>query len=234
MLNLAHRGASAYAPENTRAAFDLALEMKAPAIETDIQLTADEQLVIFHDTTVNRTSNGKGPVADQTLNELRALDIGSWKDPKFKGERILTLQEFLDAYASRVHLALEIKDPRATSRIIRTLVDRGMKENFSVTSFYWGALLDAKASAPHLTCGYLTSHFDTDVIERVARRGFGEICPPIDKLTRALVELSHQRGLVVRAWGFYKKEMLEPLFASGADGATCDWPDWIPGYSAAR
>jgi glycerophosphoryl diester phosphodiesterase len=234
MLNIAHRGASAYAPENTRASFDLAIEMKAPALETDIQITADEQLVIVHDATVNRTSNGKGPVADFTLPELRALDFGSWKDPKFAGERILTFTELLDRYAGRMKLALEIKDPRATSRIVRTLVDRGLNDGISITSFYWGALLDAHAIAPQLEYGYLTSHFDADMIERIARRGFRQICPPVDRLTSELVDAAHRRGLMVRAWGLKDRALVENLFKTGADGATCDWPDWIPSYEASR
>ncbi|HYF50378.1 MAG TPA: glycerophosphodiester phosphodiesterase family protein [Planctomycetota bacterium] len=234
MLNIAHRGASGYAPENTRAAFDLAIQMKAPAIETDIQITADEQLVIFHDSHVNRTSDGQGPVADYTLEELRKLDIGKWKDAKFAGERILTFPELLDAYGKRVILALEIKDPRATSRMVRTLLDRDMKDGFSITSFYWGALLDAQAIAPHFEYGYLTNHFDPDMIERIARRGFRQICPPLDKLTPELVEAAHKRGLMVRAWWFKEKSHLERLLSSGADGVTCDWPDWIPQYVASR
>ena len=92
MRCIGHRGASGYAPENTRAAFARAIAMGADAIETDVQLTADGQLVLFHDATVERTSDGRGPLADYTLAELRALDLGGWFAPEFAGERELALR----------------------------------------------------------------------------------------------------------------------------------------------
>mgnify|MGYP001137683610 CR=1 FL=1 len=113
MLAIAHRGASGYAPENTRAAFDNALAMGADAIETDVQLSADGELIIFHDTTIERTSNGRGPLGDHSLPELQALDLGGWYAPEYAGQRILTVAELLDEYAGRISFALEIKDPRA-------------------------------------------------------------------------------------------------------------------------
>src|SRR5262245_52903123 len=96
MLILAHRGASGYAPENTFTAFELARTMGACGIETDIQLTSDDVLVLFHDSKVERTTNGTGAVKDLTWAELAALDAGSWLDPKFAGERIVRFDAFLD------------------------------------------------------------------------------------------------------------------------------------------
>jgi len=93
---IAHRGASGYAPENTRAAFDLAIAMGADAIETDVRLTADGHPVLFHDAVVDRVSDGRGPVDDHTLEELRRLDLGSWFGSDAAGERLLTLDEALD------------------------------------------------------------------------------------------------------------------------------------------
>lgn len=112
MLCIAHRGASGYAPESTCAAFERAIAMGADATETDVQLTADGHLVLFHDDAVDRTSDGRGPLADYTLAALRALDLGRWYGEAFAGERILTVAEALDAYAARIPFALEIKDPR--------------------------------------------------------------------------------------------------------------------------
>lgn len=227
MRAIAHRGASGYAPENTRAAFDRAVEMGAAAIETDVQLSADGQLILIHDTTVERTSDGRGPVADHTLAELRALDFGGWYAPAFAGQRLLTVAEFLDDYAARIPLCLEIKDPRAAGPLARELTARGILDRVEVTSFYWTALLDARAVNPDLALGFLTPVFDEDLIARSVRRGFPQICPHVDRLTTRRVALAHERGLNVRAWGVSRRDQVERLYDTGADGATCNWPDWI-------
>src|SRR5512145_1023455 len=89
----AHRGASAHAPENTLAAFELAIAQQADAVELDVKLTADGQVIVFHDSTVDRTTNGHGKVQDMTLAELKALDAGSFLGSQFAGEKIPTLEE---------------------------------------------------------------------------------------------------------------------------------------------
>jgi len=227
MLAIAHRGASGYAPENTRAAFDLALTMGAGAIETDVQLSADGEAVIFHDGTVDRTSDGRGPLGDYTLAELRALDIGGWYRVEFAGQRILTLAELLDEYAGQIPLAIEIKDPRAAAAAIAALTAREFRGGVQITSFHWPALLDAQAIEPKLPYGFLTPAFEEDTIARVARRGFAQICPHVERLTARRVAFAHRLGLDVRAWGVTRRDQVERLFETGADGATCNWPDWI-------
>lgn len=227
MLAIAHRGASGYAPENTRAAFDRAIALGADAIETDVQLSADGELVLFHDAMVDRTSDGHGPVADHTLAELRRLDLGGWFSAAFAGERVLTVSELLDEYAERIPIALEIKDPRATGPLVTLLTGHRVLDRVQVTSFHWGALLDAQALNAGLTLGFLTPGFEHDTIERLARRGFAQICPPADRLTTGRARLAHERGLSVRAWRVERRDQVERLFETGADGATCNWPDWL-------
>ena len=232
MQVIAHRGASGYAPENTRAAFDRAIAMGADALETDVQLTADGRLVLFHDATVDRTSDGSGPVADYTLAELRRLDLGGWFAREFAGQRALTVEELLDEYASRIPVVLEIKDPRATGPLVALLAEWAARiplDRLQVTSFQWGALLDAQRANPTLTLGYLTPTFELDTIERVARRGFAQVCPHVDRLTARRVGWARQRGLVVRAWGIQHRWQVERLAEAGVDGATCNWPDWLRG-----
>jgi glycerophosphoryl diester phosphodiesterase len=95
---IAHRGASSYAPENTFAAFDLAVEMGIGEIELDVHFTKDSQIIVIHDETLDRTTNSTGPVCDWTLEELQSLDAGSWFDEKFSGEKIPALGETLDRY----------------------------------------------------------------------------------------------------------------------------------------
>ena len=90
-INIAHRGASAYTPENTFAAFDKALALGVDNVEFDVHFSADGHIVVIHDDTLDRTTNGSGPVTDQTLDRLRSLDAGEWFSAEFKGQSIPTL-----------------------------------------------------------------------------------------------------------------------------------------------
>ncbi|MFN8516446.1 MAG: glycerophosphodiester phosphodiesterase family protein [Chloroflexia bacterium] len=199
MQIIAHRGASGYAPENTRVAFERAIAMGADAIETDVQLTADGALVLFHDTTVERNSNGRGPLADYTLAELRLLDLGGWYAPEFAGERVLTVAELLDEFVERIPLVLELKDPRAAAPLVAILSERRLLDRVQVTSFYWTALLDAQAANPGPSLGFL----DADIRGGHCRAG-GEarsrrFVPMLTGWTAKRVALAHERGLNVRA-----------------------------------
>ena len=107
---IAHRGASAYAPENTLSAFGLAIDQGSDWFELDCTLSADGEVVVIHDDTVDRTTDGTGPVIELTFDQLRTLDAGSWKDPKFAGERIPSLDESLHLGGKRVGVYVEIKD----------------------------------------------------------------------------------------------------------------------------
>ena len=224
MRNIAHRGASAYAPENTIAAFDLAIEMGADAIETDVQLTRDRHLVLFHDSTIERTSDGAGRVGDHTLVELQALDIGGWFAPEFAGARILTLHTALETYLHQIPFVLEIKDPAAALPMIETIP---VTDRIEVTSFDWDALIAAKNRVPHFAYGFLTPRFDDEEIDRCVVAGLQQICPHADVVTAELVVKAHQMGLTVRAWGLSNRDQIAHLTTSGVDGTTCNWPDWL-------
>lgn len=126
---IAHRGASAYAPENTLAAFALAAEMGANWFELDCTLTRDGEVIVIHDDTIDRTTGAKGSVAEMTLSELKRYDVGSWFDPTFAAERFPTLGEALDlAKEKRIGVYVEIKnsdDDRELMRELLALADEG-------------------------------------------------------------------------------------------------------------
>lgn len=107
-LLFAHRGASAHAPENTLAAFELAVRQGAPAIELDVKLSADGEVVVMHDATVDRTTDGKGRVCNFPLAALRELDAGAWFSDQYRGERIPTLIEVLETIGRRVFINIEL------------------------------------------------------------------------------------------------------------------------------
>jgi len=122
----AHRGASATRPENTLAAFREAARLGARQIELDVRATADRALVVMHDATVDRTTSGRGRVAERTLAEIRALDAGGWKAPQFRGERVPTLAEALRAMPRDVWLNLHVKgDPWVAAEVARVVVAEG-------------------------------------------------------------------------------------------------------------
>jgi len=227
MQVIAHRGASGYAPENTRAAFERAVTMGSDAIETDVQVTADGHLVLMHDFTVDRNSDGQGPMADFTLDELRALDLGAWFGAAFAGERVLTVAEMVAEFVPRIPVVFEIKDPRVAVPLVALLVGAGVRERVQVTSFFWGPLLDAHAADTAISLGFLTSTFTDEMVARIARRGWQQICPNVASLTSRRVAMAHAAGLKVRGWGITQRYEVDRLHETGVDGATVNWPDWI-------
>jgi glycerophosphoryl diester phosphodiesterase len=152
VLRVGHRGAKGHAPENTFASFDLAVQMGVHAVETDVHLSKDGEIVIIHDHTVDRTTNGHGFVKDLTVEELRRLDAGAWFDARFAGERIPTLAELLAWAHDRVSLAIEIKNgpiyyPGIAGKVIRLLREHDMIDQAILISFDHFVMREAKMIA---------------------------------------------------------------------------------------
>ncbi|MGB3305102.1 MAG: glycerophosphodiester phosphodiesterase [Thermomicrobiales bacterium] len=140
---------------------------------------------------------------------------------------MVTLAAFIEEFVPRIPVVCEIKDARAAMPLVEAIDRAGIGERVHVTSFLWGALLDAQQARPSLTYGFLSPVFDRDIIARCVARGFAQICPHVDTLTPELVAAAHDAGLGVRAYGVSRKEQIEILRASDADGATVNWPDWL-------
>jgi glycerophosphoryl diester phosphodiesterase len=229
---IAHRGASSYAAENTLAAFDLALQMGCRHLELDVELTRDGHIVVMHDDTVDRTTNGTGPVGSQTLAELRALDAGAWYGPLFAGERIPTLAEVLERYQGRMYLRIELKGrasqlASSTADLVRQY---GMVEHVTVTSFQYPRLGEMRAYAPELPTGWLVSEVSDTTIGQAHILGLTQICPRADVVTPALVRRLHAEGFVVRTWGVGNDAMMRQVVEAGADGMTVNFPDTLLTY----
>lgn len=139
MLNVAHRGASGNAPENTVASFDLALEMDADALELDVHMTRDGVLVVLHDATLDRVRGRSGFVRDASLDELKALDVGAWFGPSWRGLRVPTLEEVFGRYGSATRYYVEMKDPELYAgmeeALVRTIDGHGLGRDAVVLSF---------------------------------------------------------------------------------------------------
>lgn len=146
---IAHRGASAYAPENTLAAFRLADELEADWFELDCTLTRDGQVLVIHDDKVDRTTTGKGEVRTLSLEEVKRFDAGGWKDPKFAGERLPTLAEALDLAKGRIGVYIEIKNSADDEELMARILDVA-KDHETLTPELWikvRALIENSGSA---------------------------------------------------------------------------------------
>src|SRR5512139_2814209 len=156
----AHRGASAHAPENTLAAFELALAQQADAIELDVKLTVDGQVIVLHDATVDRTTGSHGRVRDLSLAQLRSLDAGSFYSEKYRGEKIPTLEEVFETVGKRAFINVELTNyntPR--DQLVETvcmLVKRfGLQKSVMFSSFFASNLSKARAYLPGVPRGLL-------------------------------------------------------------------------------
>ena len=236
-LCIAHRGASSYAPENTFAAFDKALELGVNHVELDVHFSRDGHIVVIHDDTVDRTTDGSGPVADMTLAELRGLDAGSWFGPEYSGERIRTLAEIFEQYKGRLYFHVEIK-ARAEGLASRTgdmVRAHGMTKDVTVTSFWKPWLEETKMYAPELTTGWLVplgqgNSWDDSIIEQSQALGLDQVCPRANITTPELVRTLHEKGFVVRCHGVYSEELMRHAVDCGADGMTINFPDKLIEY----
>jgi glycerophosphoryl diester phosphodiesterase len=230
-MAIAHRGASSYAPENTFAAFDLAIEMGARHLELDVHFSSDGHLVVIHDDTVDRTTDGSGPVTSRSLAALTALDAGAWFDPRFKGERIPTLGAVLERYWG-AHLHVELKGHSAglAQRAVDMIRSSGIATNVTITSFQKAKLEETRAYAPELPTGWLVGEVSDAVVAQARAMGLTQLCPRAGAVTPELVSRLHAEGLVVRAWGVATEDLMRRVVTAGADGMTVNFPDKLLAY----
>jgi len=236
LMVIAHRGASSYAPENTLAAFDLALEMRVRHIELDVALSSDSHTVVIHDDKLDRTTDGCGLVTSHTLAALRELDAGSWFGPRYRGERIPTFDEVLGRYKGRVHIHTEIKgkSPSLSQRTADLIRKHGMERQVTVTSFQSVRLEEMRAYAPELPIGWLVREVNDSTIAQAHAIGVKQFCPRADTVTPEWVDRLHAEGFVVRAWGVATEALMQRVVQAGVDGMTVNFPDKLIGYLEAH
>jgi glycerophosphoryl diester phosphodiesterase len=247
VVDVAHRGASAYAPENTLSAFRLARAKGADMFELDVQETRDHQLVIMHDTTLARTTNaedlypGRGPwrVADFTLAEIGRLDAGGWFANRYAGERVPTLGQVLSAMSgSGLGLLLEIKSPALYPGIERRVAAELKRypswlrydqheRRLVVQSFDWASVRRFHAVLPRVPTGLLGTP-DADDLPGLAEFA-DQVNPPFGTLTGSYVEEVQDAGMDVLAWTIDDPRDMERAVALGVDGIITDRPDVLRG-----
>ncbi|MDQ7063379.1 MAG: glycerophosphodiester phosphodiesterase family protein [candidate division KSB1 bacterium] len=223
----AHRGASAYAPENTLAAMRKAMELGADMAELDVQQTADAHLVVMHDDRLNRTTSGRGLLWQKSLAELRRLDAGGWFDPHFAGEPIPTLEEVMDLVRDRMKLNIEVKMHGHERGIVRLVIDTIRRKDFVehciVTSFDHAFIDSLKAQAPEMRVGYIfvpELFHDSLFVKPV------EVLSAHYKMVdAAFIERAHANGKEVHVWTVNDRDAMRRLIEIGVDGIITNYPD---------
>ena len=233
-LFIAHRGASIRYPENTLAAFIGAIEAGAHMIELDVSLSRDRHLVVIHDKTVDRTTNGTGAVKSLTLEHLGQLDAGSWFDPRFKTERLPTLAHVLDAVKGRLLVNIEIKPEAfeahgpedAVERQVLKLVDeKNMLDDVLVSSFEWLMLENLRELEPRIALGLLSDVPADESLLHWYRRVKGFSWHPDHRvLTRQQVDRLHLLGARVFPYAVDGVIDTPGMLAIGVDGLIVDDP----------
>ena len=241
MLFIAHRGASRDAPENTLAALDLAWQQGADAAEVDIQISRTGRLVVFHDPNTVRITGHNRLVSQLTLQQLRRLDAGSWKHPRWSGARIPTLAEAFDLVPAHRRLFVEIKcAATCVPEWTRVFQRSGLRPDQVVPiGFDLPTLRLLKSALPRLeTC--LVTRFRrswksgrwnpplTRLIHDVLEAGLDGLDLGAHRLlTPAQVRLIHQTGLKVYVWTVDSPALARKFQAAGIDGLTTNRPGWL-------
>jgi glycerophosphoryl diester phosphodiesterase len=230
---IAHRGASANAPENTLAAFQLALRQQADGVEMDAQLTADGHVVVFHDQSVNRTTEGSGRVKDKTLAELRELDAGSHFDVAFKGEPIPTLEEVFELLGTQIFINIELSNyaspfnslPEKVASLVRRY---GMGPRILFSSFNPLALRRIQRLIPGAPLGLLAYRGRKGAL---ARGFIGKALVPYQSLhtaladvTTELVQRTHKENRRIYVFNVHQSAEMRKLFRLEVDGIFVDDP----------
>lgn len=234
MVIISHRGASGYAPENTLASMKMALEMGCEAMEFDVQLTKDNQMIVCHDFTVDRTTNGTGEVKDLTLAEIKSLDAGSWFSKEFAGERIPTLDEVLDLVPNDLLLHIEIKKTATDKRNIeKMLYDYLVRYNrlstSLISSFNHSSVLEIKKLDNQLN---IAIALEADLIEPLKyiegnNLPIYSFHPCYDYVTADMIKQLHDHNIKVNCWTVNSKEVALSLKEMGVDSVFSNYPDLL-------
>lgn len=225
MLNIAHRGASGRFPENTLRAFEVAIAAGAQVCELDVQASSDGVLMVIHDDTVERTTDGSGAVRAMTLAELKRLDAGVRFGREFAGERIPTLDEVMELARGRCGLNLEIKGAGIERRICETIIRHRALATTIVSSFDWDALAVVRRYEPQMRVGLLASQWPARLVGAAFELRADSINPRADIVTEDLCIAAHERNLSVLAWTADESAEMRRLIACGVDGIMTNYPE---------
>jgi glycerophosphoryl diester phosphodiesterase len=229
VANIAHRGASGQAPENTLAAIRAAIAMGSDMVELDLQMSRDGQIVVIHDEDLSRTAGVLGRVGEKNLQELKRLDVGGWYHRSFEGERIPTLGEVLSESHGKVRLDLELKERSAAEgvfeeRLIDALNREGMAEEVLISSFHWEMLRNVRKIHPRVEIGLLCRSRD-GVFAEAAAFGASTAIYPRRLARKETIRETHEKGLRCYVYTVNDPDEMLRCVKDGVDGICTDFPD---------
>ncbi len=229
---IAHRGASYLAPENTVAAARLAWELGADAVEVDVFLSKDNRVMVIHDKDTKRTALGrKNMVIKKTPSlVLRNLDVGSWKDKKYKGERIPFLSEIIETVPENKKLVVEIKSGSEILPHLKRSIEKSRKKNQIIfISFGWETILNTQKEFPENKCYWLSSSksgLDTKM-EQAARAGLAGVNLNFKIIDQEVMEMAERNELEVLSWTVNDPLIAKKMTDLGVKAITTDRPAWL-------
>lgn len=234
-----HRGGGAAAPENTLPAISAALADGFDYVEVDIVLTADGHPVLMHDATVDRTTDGHGQIAALTLDEVRALDAGSWFDPAYAGTQVPTYAEFLDLLSSTSQRAIvELKgrwDAASVDAVVAETAARDLERRVALSSFDARTLAMATAASEVVPRLLILKHLPEDVVRAAAQAGARGIVVSRKAVlaTPEIVDEAHAAGLRVVVYTLNEDSQWDEVTALGVDGIVTDDPGTLSQWQQA-
>jgi glycerophosphoryl diester phosphodiesterase len=210
VLIIGHRGAAAVAPENTLSAISRAIEIGVDAVEVDVRMTKDEQVVVIHDEAVDRTTNGTGRVEELHLHEIKRLDAG-------RGECVPTLEEVFDFVGNRVRIFVELKEGKTEEAVVELIRAHQLFDTTVVISFWHRLVRRVKELDRRVRTGVLMVGCPADAAVAFAARAdcFMMKYTFVDK---AFVDVAHRNGLQVFIWNIDEGHLAQPYAAMGVDG----------------
>ncbi|MEW8970279.1 MAG: glycerophosphodiester phosphodiesterase [Mesobacillus sp.] len=240
---IAHRGASAYAPEHTLPAYDLAMDSGADYIEIDLQMTKDGELIALHDEQVDRTTNGSGIAKALTLNKIKALEAGSWfnekqhqlADPAYEKVEIPTLDEIFQRYGRSANYYIETKSPGMEEELINLLRKHSLVQSESkviIQSFHSKSLRKIHKLEPGIPQVQLYRYSEkarlTDRELRLLKKYASGIGANFGSVDEDYIKKAHRHGLAVHLFTVNEDEDIQWAYEIGADGVFTDYPEKRP------
>ena len=235
-LVIAHRGASSLAPENTMAAVYAALDLGVEMVEVDVHSTLDGELVVIHDSTLDRTTNGNGYVRRRTLEEIKELDAGSWFKKRFSQERVPMLREVIVAVKDKSTLLIELKAPDLELSTIELIRELDASHQVMLQSFDYAQIQKAKELAPEIETIFLVSRpnygsepiraaqWMLDIVNEVGASG---VSVQYNWCTSELIELATEQNVDVYVWTVNRKSKLVKSITYGVKGIVTNKPQTL-------
>jgi len=217
LLKVGHRGASAYEPENTLRSFRRAIELGVDAVELDVRRTKDNEVVVIHNSDVNKTTDGSGSVSDFTLEEIKKLVTD-------EGEQIPTLGEVLELVGKRVKVLVELKETGIEEKVLDVVQEKGLLDNVVIISFHEDALRKVRELSDEVATGLVYVRHRNPI--QAALELKAEYLLPLYRFTHSAdVKKAHEKGLKVIVWTINKPEEVAEYKKKGVDGIASDRPD---------